>query len=151
VAAATRVFDSYAEARDAILELQAAGIKPRSISVLTRSPSDAEVLEQDTGASEDLEDASVHRGRLSQFVEWLGRVGSATVPSFGAVLGSGDLWQDVSLAGRGHGSITGALVGAGVPIDEAALLEEGVMSGRILIVVHGTYDPVAAQRVLEPR
>jgi hypothetical protein len=144
-----RVFDSYLEARDAIRELEAAGVGPGSISVLTRSPGDADQLEQVTGASEDLEDASVGRRRLADFVDWLGRVESFAVPSFGGLLGSGDVWRDISIAGRGRGSITGALVGVGVPVDKAAQLEQGVMSGRILVVVHGAYDPAAVQRAFQ--
>ena len=146
----TRVFDSYHEARDAIAALENAGVDPRAISVLTRSPRDAETLEHDTGVSDDLEDASVHRGRLEHFVDWLGRVGSAAVPGFGAVLGTGDLWQDIRVAGSGRGSITGALVGCGVPVDDAARLEQAVLDGQILVVVHGASDAVAAQRALTP-
>ena len=130
-----RTFATHAEARDAILALEAAGLSPADISVVTRSPRDAETLGHDTGISEHLEDASVHRHRVSEFVDWLGRVESATVPGFGAVLGTGNLWQDISLAGRGRGSITGALVGRGVPVDEAATLEQAVWDGRILVVV----------------
>ena len=122
---------------------------PRAISVVTRSPAEADTLEHDTGASEDLEHAS-HRDRLSEFVDWLGRVGAVAVPGFGSVLGTGDLWRDISLAGSGRGSITGALVGVGVPVDEAADLERAVFSGQILIVVHGTYDAAAANRALQP-
>jgi len=144
-----RVFSSRQEARDAIRALQAAGVQPRAISVVTRLPADADTLEHDTGASEDLEQAS-HQDRLTGFVDWLGRVGGVAVPGFGAVLGTGDLWRDVSVAGSGRGSITGALVGVGVPVDEAADLERAVFRGHILVVVHGAYDPAAARRALQP-
>ena len=144
-----RVYASRREASDAIRALQAAGVDARSISVVTRSPAEADTLEQDTGASEDLERAS-HRDRLGQFVDWLGRVGSVAMPGLGPVLGTGDLMRDISLAGSGRGSVTGALVGAGVAIDEAADLERSVFEGKILVVVHGAYDPAAARRVLQP-
>jgi hypothetical protein len=143
---ATRVFASYEQAREAIRALEAAGVQARAISVVTRSPRDAETLEHDTGASDQLEDAA-YRNRLEEFVDWLGRVGSAAVPGLGSVLGTGDLWQDVHLAGRGRGSITGALVGAGIPVDEAEQLERSVFGGQILVVVQG---PVGvAARVLQ--
>ena len=144
-----RVFDSYREAEVAIRALEAGGIDPPCISVVTRSPRDAETLEHDTGASDDLEDAS-YRSRLEDFVDWLGRLGGAAVPGFGAVLGTGNLWQDIALGGKGRGSITGALVGAGVPVEQADALEDAVFAGRILVVVHGAYDPAAVQRVLQP-
>jgi hypothetical protein len=146
----TRVFTSYQAAREAIRALEVAGVDPGSISVLTRSPHDAETLQHDTGASDDLEDAALHRGRLTEVVDWLGRVESAAVPSFGAVLGTGNLWQDIQLAGSGRGSITGALVGCGVPVDEAAQLEQAVFDGYILVVVHGETAVAAASRVLAP-
>jgi hypothetical protein len=130
--------------------LESAGVDPRAISMITRSPGDAETLEHDTGISEDLEDAAVHHHRLSDFVDWLGRVESVAVPGFGAVLGTGDLWQDISMAGSGRGSITGVLVGCGVAVDEAATLEQAVFDGRILLVIHGTYDPATVSGALTP-
>jgi Heat induced stress protein YflT len=141
------VYASRQDASDAIRALEAAGVDPRAISIVTRLPSEANTLEHDTGASEDLEQAS-HRDRLRQFVDWLARLGSVAVPGLGPVLGTGDIWRDVSVAGSGHGSITGALVGAGVPVDEAADLERAVFQGRILVVLHGAYDAATAQRVL---
>lgn len=145
--AATRLFPSYQQAREAIRALESAGVPPQSISVVTRSPQDAETLEQDTGASDRLEDVS-HRSRLGQFVDWLGKVESVAVPGFGGVLGTGDLWQDVQASGTGHGSITGALVGVGVPVDTAAGLEQGVNAGQILVVVHGNYDAEKVSAIL---
>lgn len=144
----TRVYDSAPRAREAIQALETAGIASRSISVVTRSPRDAEKLEHDTGASDDLEDAA-YRTRLREFADWLSRVGSAAVPAFGAVLGTGDLWQDVAIGGRGPGSITGALVGAGLPVNEADELEKAVFSGKILVVVHGPEDAASVQHALQ--
>jgi hypothetical protein len=144
----TRVFTSSQQARDAILALEAAGVAPRSISVVTRLPHDAESLEHATGASDDLEDAA-YRNRLREFADWLVRVGSAAVPGLGAVLGTGDLWQDVAIGGRGPGSITGALVGAGVPVEKADRLEKAVFEGKILVVVHGTEDPARVNSALQ--
>ena len=144
------VFDSYRDAETAIRALEAGGVDPRSISIVTRSPRDAETLEEETGASDDLEDASLHRNRLLDFVDWLGRVGGAAIPGFGSILGTGDLWPDVDVAGKGRGAITGALVGAGVPVEQADALDDAVFAGRILVVIHGAYDPAIVQRVLQP-
>ena len=146
--AIARAFSDYAQAQAAVRALQAAQVSPRSISVVARSPSEADRLERDTGVSEDLEDATQHRHRFADLVDWLGRVESAVVPGFGAVLGTGDLWQDVTVGGNGRGSITGALVGLGVPIDEASNLEQAVASGQILLVVHGAFDVAAVHSIL---
>lgn len=142
----TRVFASALAARDAIRELEASGVNPHAISIVSRSPRDAESLEHLTGALDDIEDASVDHGRLGELLDWLGKVESATVPSFGTVLGTGNLWQDVQVAGRGRGSITGALVGSGVPVDEAARLEDAVFQGQILVVVHDQDHADARER-----
>jgi hypothetical protein len=136
VAPTTHVFKTYEEAHDGIRDLEADGVEPETISVLCRSPKAARMLGHDMGVSDDLED-SVDRGRLGFLWDWLGRFESATVPGFGAVLGSGNLFQDIQVAGRGSGAITGALVGSGVPVDEAAQLEKAVDEGQILVVVHG--------------
>jgi hypothetical protein len=146
--AVARAFADYEHAKEAVRALQAAQVSPRSISVIARSPAEADRLERDTGVSEDLEDATQQRHRFADLVEWLGRVESAVVPGFGAVLGTGDLWQDVAVGGKGHGSITGALVGLGVAIDEASNLEQAVASGQILLVVHGAFDAAAVHSVL---
>jgi hypothetical protein len=143
-----RTFATHAEARDAILALEAAGLRPADISVVSRTLAEVETLEHDTGASEELEEATQHHHRLADLVDWLGRVGSATVPGFGAVLGTGDLWQDVSGVGSGRGSITGALVGRGFSVDEAANLEAAVFGGRILVVIHGADDAAAVRSAL---
>src|SRR5258708_738383 len=146
-----RTFATLAEARDAILALEAAGLSPADISVVTRTPDEAETLEDETGTSEELEEATQHHHRLADLVDWLGRVESAAVPGFGAVLGTGDLWQDVSVAGNGRGSITGALVGLGFSVDEAANLESAVFAGRILVVIQRAEDAAAVQSALGVR
>jgi hypothetical protein len=134
-----RTFATLAEAREAIRALEASGLDPAEINVVTCSPDEAESLERETGVSEELEEAAgrQHRHRLGDFVEWLGRVESAVVPGFGAVLGTGDLWQDVARAGSGRGSITGALVGRGFSVEEAASYEAAVFDGQILVVIPG--------------
>ena len=143
-----RVFAQSDQARRAIEALESAGVDAAAISVIARSPGDAETLERATGASEDLEDVTQRRRRLEQFVDWLGRVESVAVPGFGALLVTGDLRQDLSVGGSGRGAITGALVGIGVSVDEAAELERAVYDGHILLVVHGRYDAAAARDVL---
>jgi len=146
--AVARAFADYEHAKEAVRALQLARVSPRSISVVARSPVLADRLERDTGVSEDLEEATQHRHRFADLVDWLGRVESAVVPGFGAVLGTGDLWQDLTVGGNGRGSITGARVGLGVPVDESSTLEQAVASGQILLVVHGDFDAATVHRVL---
>jgi hypothetical protein len=134
----TRVYGDGAEATRAIVALRDAGVPTEAISVLSCSTSEAEAIEDATGASDDLEDVAIRRHPLRDIVDWLGRVESVVVPGFGAVLGTGDLWQDVARGGGRRGGITGALVGLGIPVDEAAGYERSLAGGDILVAVHDT-------------
>lgn len=152
-------FRRHDQARDAIRALFAAGIDSHAISVLARSPVEAHELHQETGAAEDLERIIQHHP-LGDVLDLLGEVESLLVPGFGGVLASGDLLTRIKadLEGtRGHlepaeerGAITGALVGLGVPVDEAAHMERVMDSGQVLVVVHGAYDAAAARAALRP-
>jgi hypothetical protein len=150
-------FRHHEQARQAIRALDAAGIDRHAISVLTRSPTEAHELHQETGAAEDLE-RIIQRHPLSDVLDIIGEVESILVPGFGGVLASGHLLTRIKvdledIRGRGgpkeeRGAITGALVGLGIPVDEAARLERAVDSGQILVVVHGRYDAAAARAAL---
>jgi hypothetical protein len=141
------VYADAAQARQAIQALRSAGVPGDAISVLSRSTDDADEIERLTGASDDLEDAVVRHHPVADFVDWLGRVESVVVAGFGAVLGTGDLWQDVARGAHNRGAITGALVGLGVPVDEAARFEESVQRGVVLLVVHGPSLSTSAEQV----
>jgi hypothetical protein len=124
-------------ARRAIEALEGAGVGPSAISLVSRSTTQAEELEHATGASDDLQDATEHRHRWQDVVDWLGRLESYAVPSFAGVMGTGSLWNDIARAADQRGAITGALVGLGIDVDDAKRFEESVREGQILVVVHG--------------
>jgi Heat induced stress protein YflT len=144
------LFATYQQARDAIGALKAAGISPGAISVLARSPREARALHRETGAAEDLE-AAVRHNLLRDVLALVGQIESVLVPGFGGVLGSGDLITAIRVRGpadEDRGAIAGALVGLGVPVQQAADLEQAVAQGQILVVVHGAYDAAAARAAL---
>jgi hypothetical protein len=142
-----RLYADSAQARRAIQALQSAGVPGEAISVLSRSTADAEEIERLTGASDDLEDRAVRRHPVEDFVDWLGQVQSVVVAGFGAVLGTGNLWQDVARGADSRGAITGALVGLGIEVDEAARFEEAVQRGDLLLVVHGPNLTASAEQL----
>jgi hypothetical protein len=127
--------------------MQTAGVPADAISVISRSTVEADEIERVTGASDDLEDAAARRHPLSDFVNWLGRIESVAVPGFGAVLGTGNLWQDVARGAGSRGAITGALVGLGIPVDEAERFEQSVLQGELLLVVHHSGSKTSAERL----
>jgi hypothetical protein len=132
-----KLYAEPTQARAAIEALEAAGVGADAISILSRSTTEADELERATGASDDLEDTTTRPHHVADFFGWLGRVGGAVVPGFGSVMGSGNLWQDVARGSDQRGAITGALVGQGVQVDDAARFEDAVLEGQILVVVHG--------------
>jgi hypothetical protein len=141
-------FSDHTHARDAILALEGAGVELDAISVLARAPGEARALDLETGASRDLEGVTT-RHRVHDVLDWLASIGGA-LPGFGPVAGTGNLGLDVARAESQRGAVTGALVGLGVPVDEAERYDKLVMAGQILIVVHGTADPSAARAALWP-
>jgi Heat induced stress protein YflT len=141
------VFRDHLRARDAILALESAGVDPDAISVLARSPAEATSLMVETGASDDLEQ-DTHTSRLHDILDWLASYGGA-LPGFSPVAGTGNLGLEVARSTSERGSVTGALVGCGVPVDEAGRYEDEVLAGRIVVVVHGpAQDPTAARAAL---
>jgi hypothetical protein len=140
---ATPIVGVYADASHAgaaIRALEAAGISADDISVLTRTADEAQELTSETGVDDDLEEL-IQRHPLSDALNWLGRVGAWAVPGFGGVLGTGNVGADLSRAERTRGAVTGVLVGAGIPVDEAQQFEDQVRTGHVLVVVHDTRDP----------
>jgi hypothetical protein len=141
------VFEGHEQARSAIQALQAAGIQRQAISVLAGAPAEARALGKETGATQDLE-RLIQDHPLADLLNWLGRIEAFVVPGFGAVLGTGDLGADLARPDQKRGSVTGVLVGVGLPVDEAARLEQAVLDGKILVIVHGTYPLETARTVL---
>jgi Heat induced stress protein YflT len=140
-------FDRHDDARSAIHALEAAGIEPRAISVVTGSRDEARRLERETGAAAGLED-DVRDHPLRDVFDWLGSIETAVVPGFGGVLWTGKLSPEIGRGGLERGAITGALVGLGLSVDEAAAREQEVFAGRTLVVVHDPRDLATARTVL---
>lgn len=147
------LYPNAADAGRAAQSLSEGGVPLEAISVLTRSTKEADAIERSVGVSDDLEDVAVRHHRLKDFFDWLGRVEAVVVPGYGAVLGTGDLWQDVARGAHSRGAITGALVGIGMDVDEAALFEAAVSRGEILLVVdtsQAAVSPDEIKAILEP-
>jgi len=143
-----RSFADHQQARAAVEAFKARGIEPQAISIVARSRAEAHLLDQETGAGQDLEEA-VRAHPMRDLLDWLGRVEAFVVPGFSAVLATGDLGLHLARGSPASGAITAALVDLGVPVDEAARLERDVLDGRILVVVHGPSAVAAAAAALD--
>lgn len=141
----------HAEVRRALDALLAAHVPAGAISVLTAQPGEARQLSRETGVDGNAE-AAADNDRLADLIGWIAGIGASVIPAVGpdVAVGTAGATYDAARAGKGvgHGSITGVLVGFGVPVDDAAHYEAAVAQGNILVVVHDPTRYPEAQRIL---
>lgn len=131
------VFQDRAAAEDAILELRRAGFPDDSIGMVARAP-DGTVTTEKTGetmAAEGLAAGAVVGAGAGTLVG-LG-VLAGTIPVIGPVLAVGTLGTILlnAAAGAAVAGIVGALVGMGIPEEDAKYYEEELRGGRFLVSV----------------
>ncbi len=134
------VFDSAAQAEQAINDLKIAGFTPQSISVVTKDKTEQRDLIETTGneAGQGTLVGSLGGGTLGAVLGWLLAGGASLIPGIGPVVAAGIFAATVSGAviGGTLGGITGALAGSGIPETEATEYEEHVRGGRTLLTVN---------------
>ncbi len=142
-------FEDPAHAQAAIDELLELGIGHEHISLLANNARDEEQLNRRSGANEHLEGV-VHNSRLSDLVGFLSGLGAYIVPGVGPDVATGTLASTLNAqeAGEGRGSLTGALVGLGVPVDTASYYDDQLGAGRVIVVVQGGGQTDAARAIL---
>ncbi|SIN92977.1 hypothetical protein SAMN05444166_1661 [Singulisphaera sp. GP187] len=133
------LFESRAEAENAIQRLKTTGIGMDSVSIAMRDRQEAAALVETTGA-EDLGGEGVTAGVVSGAavgtLVGLALVGSTFVlPGIGTFLIGGPLAAALAGAGIGaaSGGLLGALIGAGIPEAEAQHYSSGIEQGHILV------------------
>jgi uncharacterized membrane protein len=133
------VFDDVASAERAINDLKIAGFAPDSISVVTRDRREQATLTEATGnrADEGAIAGALGGGTLGAVLGWLLAGGTALIPGIGPVVAAGVFGATVTgaLVGGALGSVASALVGQGIPDEEAHEYEEHVRGGRTLLTV----------------
>ena len=148
------LFESYEEADYVIQELQRRSIDKSQISVLAR-----ERVVQDrlfTGMTDPVAEgigAGVTNGAV---VGGLGGlllgIGSLVIPGIGPVYAAGALLATLSAVagGAGLGAVAGGLIGAlmgwGLPQEEAYVYAEGIKQGGILVAVQVNEDAIPQVR-----
>ncbi len=133
------VFEDAAAAERAINDLKVAGFTPDSISVVTKDRTEQRELTEVAGnrAEEGALAGALGGGTLGAVLGWLLAGGVALIPGIGPVAAAGIFGATLTgaLVGGAVGSISAALVGQGIPEDEAAEYEEHVKGGRSLLTV----------------
>jgi len=86
-------------------------------------------------------------GGVAGAAGWLAALGLAAIPGIGPLLAAGPIMAALAGAGIGAavGGITGALIGMGIPEEDAEVYEEGVHRGGTLVTVES--DTAFADRV----
>lgn len=147
------VFDSAAEADNAVSKLLQAGFNKDDLSLIVSdharhtifaSPTDDEGSRTTNGGVA----GALIGGALGALIAGLTLVGGVVVPG-STLLVVGPLVAALSGAGVGAiaGGISGALIGAGFAVDEAKRYEEEIKHGKAVIVVHTTDEMAPAARV----
>ncbi len=149
------VFDNEENAEAAIKSLKDMGYSADDISVFAKDSDDVKDLEDATGADVSEEDSGRGKnaakglgigagtgGVLGGIAGLIAEVGLLTIPGIGVLAAAGPLATTLSGAaiGASGGGIVGALVGAGIPEEEAKEYEKYVSEGKILVLVEANEE-----------
>jgi hypothetical protein len=135
------VFDSRMELESTVDDLKAQGFRNSDISVLIPSDDDnynKDTPVKETKASEGATTGAVGGVAFGGALGWLAGVGALAIPGIGPFVAAGPIMA--ALAGAGIagtvGGVTGALIGSGIPEDEAKKYEGYLKEGGMLLSVH---------------
>jgi hypothetical protein len=144
------VFQTRAAAEDAILELKRVGFSDNSIGMVARNADGTVTTEKagETMAEEGLATGAVVGAGAGALVG-LG-VLAGTIPVIGPVMALGTLGTILlnAAAGAAVVGLVGALVGLGIPEEDAKYYEEEVRGGRFLVSVEAGDRQAEAWAVL---
>ena len=148
------VFESKARAEQAIEDLKAAGFDESKIGLVYRDENGETVTD---GAAGDTyaEEGAVTGAAVGAGAMALGSlaVTFGVIPVIGPVLAVGPLAAALLSAGAGAaaGGIAGALIGWGVPEEDAEYYQNEVQSGRYLVTVEANGRATEARDILHRR
>lgn len=131
----SKVYDSYAQARQAVQDLEAGGVPTESISLVANKHVSREHADVD-----DVSDAAKGAGiggALGASAGLLAGLGLLAIPGLGPVVAAGWLASTAvgAVAGAATGGIVGALVDAGEDRAHAHVYSEAVRRGGTLVSV----------------
>ena len=131
----TKVYDNYGRARQAVNELEFAGIPSSNISLIANQQVSSKYKDGDE-ASNTATGAGLG-AVVGGGAGLLAGLGMLAIPGVGPIVAAGWLAAAATgaLAGGAAGGIVGALVDAGVPEEEAQVYSEAIRRGRTLLSV----------------
>lgn len=141
----TRLYDDYATAREAVMDVEAMGLSSKDISLIANNAPSSDGTPKKTkhdrdgnGVDDRVEGAEMGAGigaALAGGAGLLAGMGVMAIPGLGPVIAAGWLASAGigAIAGAAAGGIIGALTQAGVSQEEAAIYVEGVRRGGTLL------------------
>lgn len=134
------IFNSVADAQEAVRDLESQGISRTDISIVANQHAaryeNVNKADRDK-ATDVVADAGIGAAIGGVGGLLLSAAGAVTIPMIGPVLAAGPI--AAALAGAGIGAAAGGLIGAltdsGVPAEEAKYYAEGVRRGDVLVTV----------------
>ncbi|QND69831.1 hypothetical protein [Tardiphaga robiniae] len=137
----SRLYDSYADAQQAVTALEAAGVQHSNISIVANNSDgwfDGKKDRDGDGVDDRAEAAGTGAGigaGLGGAAGLLAGLGLLAIPGLGPVVAAG--WLAATSVGAAAGAATGGIVGAlteaGVSKEDAPLYAEGVRRGGTLV------------------
>jgi hypothetical protein len=146
----SRVYDTYAEARDAVTAVEATGIPTSDVSLVANkyvSEKYADVHDVSAPAT-----GAGIGGAVGGGAGLLAGLGLLAIPGLGPVVAAGWLAATAvgAVAGAATGGLVGALVGAGVSDTDAHVYSESVRRGGTLVSVRvKDEDAARVQAILD--
>lgn len=139
------IFENTQDVENVVTELHQKGFTDQEISVVMTDKRKQELL-QHVGASklpEGVATGAAVGGILGAIAAGLAAIGTITLPGVG-LLAAGPVVAALAGGGAGAalGGLTGALVGWGIPEEEAKLYENQIKQGNVLISVNATVTQV---------
>jgi len=131
------VFEDRRQAQLAIEELKRAGFTDAQIGVISREGDDASTTTDETGSHVVEGAATGAAAGAGVGALWALGIAAGMLPAIGPVIAGGLLTAVLASAAGGAAvaGIVGALIGMGIPEDEAQYYEDEFMQGRTLVTV----------------
>jgi len=150
----SRVYDTYAQARNAVAAVEAAGVPTSEVSlVANKYVSDTYANVDDVSkASEGAGTGAGIGGAVGGGAGLLAGIGMLAIPGLGPVVAAGWLAALAvgAAAGAATGGIVGALIGAGISDEHAHVYSESVRRGGTLVSVRvNDHEAARIQAVLD--
>ncbi len=130
----TGLFDTHADAENAITQLKQHGYTANEISVIMKDAQEAQALSESSGTHAAETSTAAIGGGVGALLGGLLAISAVAIPGIG-LIAAGALAALFVGGGGVTGSVVGWLVGAGIPEDTAAHYEQGLHQGGIVLAI----------------